>query len=149
MAVKENTQFALRQAIQRLLEGKSIKTDGELTWNNVCTEAEVARSTAARAADVIAEWKAALAARKEENLIVAFPDDPHTLPSDVLRKSVINLSPRQIHEGLRKTIRIMGNHIQALTLALRQKDITIEQYKKELEDHVNVVIMTTPKSPRF
>jgi chromosome segregation ATPase len=50
----------LRDAMQRLLEGQSKRTDGRLTKANLHVEAGVSRATMNRADAVIAEWNTAV-----------------------------------------------------------------------------------------
>lgn len=61
-AVSLATEQKLRDAMQRLLAGKSKRTDGRLTKANLHIEAGVSRATMNRAAAVIADWNAAVGA---------------------------------------------------------------------------------------
>ena len=54
------TEKKLRDAMQRLLTGKSKRTDGRLTKANLHTEAGVSRATMNRATSVVADWNAAV-----------------------------------------------------------------------------------------
>ena len=58
--VNPATETKLRDAMQRLLAGKSKRTDGRLTKANLHIEAGVSRATMNRAAEVIADWNAAV-----------------------------------------------------------------------------------------
>ena len=60
--VSPATEKKLRDAMQRLLTGKSKRTDGRLTKANLHIEAGVSRATMNRAASVIADWTAAIGA---------------------------------------------------------------------------------------
>jgi chromosome segregation ATPase len=60
--VSPATEKKLRDAMQRLLTGKSKRTDGRLTKANLHIEAGVSRATMNRAASVIADWNAAIGA---------------------------------------------------------------------------------------
>ncbi|KUN57227.1 hypothetical protein AQJ46_48480 [Streptomyces canus] len=42
--------------MERLLTGQSQHTDGNLTKNNLCREAQISRATMNRATDVLTEW---------------------------------------------------------------------------------------------
>lgn len=53
------TEKKLRDAMQRLLAGKSKRTDGRLTKANLHIEAGVSRATMNRATSVLADWDAA------------------------------------------------------------------------------------------
>ncbi|SFB64674.1 hypothetical protein SAMN05216266_1467 [Amycolatopsis marina] len=58
MAVSPATEAKLRAAMQRLLDGTPIRTDGALTKENLGREAEVSHATVHRAQDILAEWDA-------------------------------------------------------------------------------------------
>lgn len=122
MAIRPAAAVALHDAIARLLAGERRRTDGRLTWINVCTEAGVPRATAARAHDLIAEWQDGLKRRA--------PVDAARVPAEEARALKAQLAERaranaETVKNLRATIRIMANHIQALTLALEQRDAAI------------------------
>jgi hypothetical protein len=61
--VSPTTEKKLRDAMQRLLEGQSKRTDGRLTKANLHVEAGVSRATMNRAAAVVAEWNTAVGAQ--------------------------------------------------------------------------------------
>ncbi|WP_261719540.1 hypothetical protein [Streptomyces sp. FZ201] len=56
MTVSPKTERALREAMERLLASTPERTDGKLTKNNLCREAQVSRATMNRATDVLADW---------------------------------------------------------------------------------------------
>ncbi|MEV3858404.1 hypothetical protein AB0J38_29320 [Streptomyces sp. NPDC050095] len=56
MNVSPKTEQALRQAMERLLTSNPQHTDGKLTKNNLCREAQVSRATMNRATELLAEW---------------------------------------------------------------------------------------------
>ncbi|MEU8481607.1 hypothetical protein ACFW9V_15165 [Streptomyces hygroscopicus] len=56
MTVSPKTDRALRDAMERLLTDVPERTDGKLTKNNLCREAQVSRATMNRATDILAEW---------------------------------------------------------------------------------------------
>ncbi|MFE5109462.1 hypothetical protein [Streptomyces sp. NPDC056663] len=56
MTVSPKTEQALRDAMERLLTSNPQHTDGKLTKNNLCREAQVSRATMNRATDLLAEW---------------------------------------------------------------------------------------------
>jgi len=58
--VTEETERKLRNAMQRLLAGTAMRTDGRLTKANLHLEAGVSRATMNRATTVIADWDAAV-----------------------------------------------------------------------------------------
>lgn len=130
MPVKKSTAEALRAAMQRLLGGKPLHTDGSLIWNNVWREAGVSRATAGRAEDIIEEWKTKLRERAADGNV-------EPTPTEAIRELERKLeekarASKETNEALRGTIRVMANHIQALTLALRQKEAIIEQLTADL-----------------
>ena len=61
--VSPATEKKLRDAMERLLAGKSKRTDGRLTKANLHIEAGVSRATMNRADAVIAEWNTAVGTR--------------------------------------------------------------------------------------
>lgn len=58
-AVSAATEKRLRDAMDRLLTGKSKRTDGRLIKSNLHIEAGVSRATMNRATSVLADWDAA------------------------------------------------------------------------------------------
>lgn len=118
MSVRPAAATALRAAMTRLLAGEAQRTDGKLTWSNVIAEAGVPRATAARAKDIIAEWQEALQQRGPAASL-GKQDDVRALKAELEEKARANA---QTVKGLRDTIRTMANHIQALTLALDERD---------------------------
>ncbi|MFD7982148.1 hypothetical protein ACFV4M_02050 [Kitasatospora indigofera] len=54
-------EHALREAMERLLSGKSRHTDGRLIKDNLWKEAQVSRATMNRATALLREWDARLA----------------------------------------------------------------------------------------
>ncbi|MGP3769408.1 hypothetical protein ACTWJ8_01130 [Streptomyces sp. SDT5-1] len=54
--VSPRTEHGLREAMERLFNGRPIRTDGKLTKNNLWREAGVSRATMNRATDVLIEW---------------------------------------------------------------------------------------------
>ena len=56
MAVSAGTEVKLRAAMQRLLAGVAVRTDGAMTKENLAREAGVSHATVHRATDVLAEW---------------------------------------------------------------------------------------------
>lgn len=66
------TEKKLRDAMERLLTGKSKRTDGRLIKSNLHVEAGVSRATMNRATAVLADWNAAVG-------IEASPRDAHLI----------------------------------------------------------------------
>lgn len=55
--ISTTSQTRLRAAMDRLLAGTQVRTDGRLIKENLYREAGVSRATMNRAADVLAEWE--------------------------------------------------------------------------------------------
>jgi hypothetical protein len=104
MTVRKKHADALRSAMEQLLTGDKGTTNGQLTWTNVHLRADVAKATAN---DVKAEWKAKL----EELARTA-------AESKAAEKIEAPASEHSVASGLRATIRIMADHIQALTITV-------------------------------
>jgi hypothetical protein len=124
MSVKAATVQALRGAMERLLRGEPSRTDGSLTWNNVCAEAGVPRATAARASDLIAEWQTSLRTR------VAAPCDHPVGHERIALAEERARREAMTNEELRDTVKVMANKIQALTLGLEQRDRVIGELRR-------------------
>lgn len=124
MPIRTKAAEALRAAMHRLLAGDAGSTDGRLTWANVHGLAGVPKATADRATDVKAEWKQRLAARRAEAKPVTATetDDEH-----VFRRA-------ETAAGLRQTIRIMADHIQALTLAVEDLEAMVNDRDRIIAD---------------
>jgi hypothetical protein len=61
MAVSAATERKLREAMQRLLDGVPLRTDGAITKENLAREADVSHASVYRAETVLAEWDAKVA----------------------------------------------------------------------------------------
>lgn len=122
MASRPKHENALRLAMRRLLGGDAGETDGSLSWTNVYVLAGVKKATAYRAAELRQEWAALVEARAK------------LAEAEVAEKQKPD-SPA----ALRRTITIMANHIQALSLAvdhleteLSGKELIISGLRTEL-----------------
>jgi hypothetical protein len=58
MVVSAATEGKLRAAMQRLLDGVPLRTDGAVTKENLAREADVSHASVYRAETVLAEWDA-------------------------------------------------------------------------------------------
>jgi hypothetical protein len=58
MPVSQATEAKLRAAMNRLLDGQPLHTDGALTKENLAREARLSHATVHRADAVLAEWNA-------------------------------------------------------------------------------------------
>lgn len=61
MAVSAATESKLREAMQRLLDGVPLRTDGAITKENLAREADVSHASVYRAKTVLADWDAKVA----------------------------------------------------------------------------------------
>jgi predicted RNase H-like nuclease (RuvC/YqgF family) len=61
MDVSAATERKLREAMQRLLDGVPLRTDGAITKENLAREADVSHASVYRAKTVLAEWDAKVA----------------------------------------------------------------------------------------
>ncbi|MER6567500.1 hypothetical protein ABT288_15230 [Streptomyces sp. NPDC001093] len=61
MPVSAATETKLREAMDRLLAGQPLHTDGALTKENLAREAKVSHATLYRAEEVLAGWEAKVA----------------------------------------------------------------------------------------
>ena len=114
MAVSLTTEQKLRAAMDRLCNGTSQRTNGQLTVSNLAKEARVSRATANRAEAVLAEF---------HKRIVAFQETPEKLPGlrdqnrELERRLVkVTSEKNQIIAGLQATVTLLAQQVQALTL---------------------------------
>lgn len=114
MPVSQTAERKLRVAMEHLLNGTALQTDGQLTVSNLAKEAGVSRATANRAEAVLAEF---------HNRIVVLRETPEKLPG--LRDQNRELEHRlaqmtseknQIIADLQATVTLLAQQIQALTL---------------------------------
>ncbi len=61
MTVSAATERKLREAMQRLLDGVPLRTDGAITKENLAREADVSHASVYRAKTILAEWDAKVA----------------------------------------------------------------------------------------
>lgn len=113
--VSPATRKKLEDAAQRLLNGKSRRTDGALTKNNLHVEAGVSRATMNRATDLLTQWDLAVSGRSSN----AQPEDEAELQHRrELRKS------QEAARALRSDLNAAATVIQALyaeNVSLREK----------------------------
>lgn len=114
MAVSLTTEHKLRGAMDRLCNGTSQHTDGQLTVSNLAKEAGVSRATANRAQAVLAEF---------HNRIIALQETPEKLPGlrdqnrELERRlAQITSEKNQIIADLQATVALLAQQVQALTL---------------------------------
>jgi DeoR/GlpR family transcriptional regulator of sugar metabolism len=114
MAVSLTTEQKLRAAMDRLCNGTSQRTNGQLTVSNLAKEAGVSRATANRAEVVLIEF---------HNRVIALQETPEKLPG--LRDQNRELERRlaqmtteknQIIADFQTTVTLLAQQIQALTL---------------------------------
>src|SRR5713226_1895824 len=114
MTVSQTTERKLRESMDRLCNGTSQRTNGQLTVSNLAKEAGVSRATANRAEAVLTDF---------HNHIIALAETPEKLPG--LRDQNRELEHRlahltteknQIIANLQATVTLLAQQIQALTL---------------------------------
>jgi hypothetical protein len=74
MMPASSTEQRLHDAMDRLLEGQSLHTDGRLTVTNLALEARVSRATANRYPAVLDQFRRTVQDRKQEMLATREPD---------------------------------------------------------------------------
>ena len=114
MAVSPRTEQKLRAAMDRLCNGTSARTNGQLTVSNLAKEAGVSRATANRAEAVLAEF---------HNRTIALQETPERLPGlrdqnrELERRlAQVTAEKNQVIAGLQATVTLLAQQIQALTL---------------------------------
>ena len=114
MTVSLTTERKLRVAMDRLCNGTSQRTNGQLTVSNLAKEAGVSRATANRADTVLAEF---------HNRIIAFQETPEKLPGlrdqnrELERRlAQVTAEKNQIIADLQATVALLAQQVQALTL---------------------------------
>src|SRR5436305_1225467 len=114
MAVSRTTEGKLRIAMDRLCNGTSQRTNGQLTISNLAKEAGVSRATANRAEAVLAEF---------HNHTIALAETPEKLPglrdqnrTLEYRLAQMTTEKNQIIADLQATVALLAQQIQALTL---------------------------------
>lgn len=130
--VSLTTEQKLREAMDRLCNGTSQRTNGQLTVSNLAKEAGVSRATANRAQAVLVEF---------HNRMIALQETPEKLPGlrDQKRElerrlAQVTAEKNQIIADLQATVTLLAQQVQALTLenerlrmgALRTIDNVIE-----------------------
>jgi hypothetical protein len=118
--------------MDRLCNGTSLRTDGQLTIRNLAKEAGVSRATANRAEAVLIEF---------HNRTITLQETPEKLPG--LRDQNRELERRlaqviteknQIIAGLQATVTLLAQQIQALTLENeRLRTSTVRSIDKVME----------------
>lgn len=114
MAVSLRTEQRLRAAMDRLCNGTSQCTNGQLTVSNLAKEAGVGRATANRAEAVLVEF---------HNHTIALQERPEKLPGlrdqnrELERRlAQVTTEKNQFIADLQATVTLLAQQIQALTL---------------------------------
>lgn len=113
--VSPATYKKLEDAMQRLLDGKSRRTDGALTKNNLHVEAGVSRATMNRATDLLTRWDLAVSDQSSNDRPEGEAELEHRRE---LRKS------QEAARNLRADLNAAATVIQALyaeNVSLREK----------------------------
>src|SRR5260370_36606010 len=118
MVVSLTTEQKLWAAMDRLCNGTSQHTNGQLTISNLAKEAGVSRATANRAEAVLAEF---------HNRTIALAEAPEKLPglrdqnSELTRRlGQMTCEKNHVIAGLQATVTYLAQPIQALTLKNEQ-----------------------------
>lgn len=140
-ALGAKSEAALRAAMARLLDGRPERTDGALTVSNLAREAGVSRATANRAADLLAEFRAAEGRHRQSS--------PRALKERVraLEAELRAVRGAEIAE-LRSLARTLAQNIQVLTLQVAERDAVIEGLQQELARSGNARVVPLKRSPR-
>ncbi len=100
--VSAAAQLALTEAMERLIAGRPLRSDGRLTVANLATEAGVSRASANRAAEVILEFRRAAVAIRAQQQVESVLRDPD--------------------RDRRRNAHILAQHAQALALQKRREE---------------------------
>ncbi|MGW4815983.1 hypothetical protein ACWEPB_30630 [Kitasatospora cineracea] len=121
MSVTEEAAAALEAAMDRLLVGEPVRSDGSLTVASLAREAGVSRATAYRADEILERFRQKIEER------TSGPDVPATLRERISElKGELREARRARHEEiqtLRRSVDVLAQQVQALTLdnhALRE-----------------------------
>ena len=96
MPVSAATETKLRQAMDRLLAGEPLHTDGALTKEHLAREAKVSHATVHRAEGILAEWDAKVARPVLRT------------PGEVQRDETIADLRRQLREAKAQVTQVQG-----------------------------------------
>ena len=96
MPVSAATEAKLREAMERLLAGQPLHTDGALTKENLAREAKVSHATVHRAEEILAEWDAKVARPVLRT------------PGEVSRDETIAELRKQLREAKARTTEVQG-----------------------------------------
>lgn len=135
------SEAALRAAMARLLDGRPVRTDGALTVANLAREAGVSRATANRAADLLAEFRAA-EARHRRSSPQALKQRIRTLEAELRAVRGAELAE------LRRLNRTLAQHIQMLTLQVAERDAVITRLQDELAQSREANVIPLRRSSR-
>lgn len=132
---------ALRAAMARLFDGRPERTDGALTVANLAREAGVSRAIANRAADLLAEFRAAEARQRRSS--------PRALKQRIraLEAELRAVRGAEMAE-LRTLTRTLAQHIQMLTLQVAERDVQITRLQDELAQSRQTTIIPLRRLPR-
>jgi hypothetical protein len=84
-SVSPRAEQALRDAMNRLLDGGATRTDGQLTKNNLFREAQVSRATMNRATTILTEWDTRTAAARAGAVDATHRDQIAQLRTDLAK----------------------------------------------------------------
>ncbi|PCG86834.1 hypothetical protein CIB93_06335 [Streptomyces sp. WZ.A104] len=114
MPVSATTTTKPREAVQRLLAGQPLRTDGALTKENLAREAGGSHTTVHRAGDVLAEWD------------VKAPRQALRTPTEVQRDETIDDLRKKLREEKQQVTELTGklDSLASVTANLCHKNQT-------------------------
>ncbi|MGW4241180.1 hypothetical protein [Nocardia sp. NPDC004722] len=119
--VSARTATALRSAMQRLLTGRSERTDGRLTKANLGREAQVSHATLHRAKTILREWDTAVAqASKPTRAQVAHDAEVAVLRTELATKTTENTRLRRQLDAAATVIAALHHENNVLRAHLAQ-----------------------------
>lgn len=119
---------AVRDAMHRLLEGRSVHTDGRLTQSNLAREAGLSRPTALREVAVVAEFDRHVERLESEGSV---PADKHQAMIARLQKDRRDL--RRIADRYRQERDEAVAQRAAMAVTLRVRDEQLAQAESRLQ----------------
>jgi hypothetical protein len=135
------SEATLRAAMARLLEGRPDRTEGALTVANLARKAGVSRATANRAADLLAEFRAAEVHHRRSS--------PQAMKQRIraLEAELRAVRGAEMAE-LRALTRSLAQHIQMLTSRVAERDALIAGLQDELARSREVSVIPLRRSSR-
>ncbi|MEW2522811.1 hypothetical protein [Actinacidiphila alni] len=128
--VSARAEQALRAAMDRLLAGSPLYTDGKLTKNNLWREAGISRATMNRASHVLAEWDARVSGSEP-----SLRDRQHTEQITDLRRQL-----REVKQA-RKRLQDQVDASATVIIALVSENASL---REQLSNRPGVIVPLAP-----